>query len=279
MRFPVGMPRAAPMGVQGRQICWAASPCRCRRRSLLPRSPGWIGIRPGSARGAGSENPDAIKSMTKEEALAVLGLGSYTNFEDVVRAKNRQLSGSGVDEQKQQEVEAAYDLLLMMSMRKRVTQGEAVPTSVRFADVPQQPNPAEKAQEFLRQLPAGGVSIQAPTQSGLVNNALVFVPLVTWAFLQGLILPEDFPGDIVPGIPIAIGAIWTLYSFREYRIMKMGKAFGYTCASLLFGAVIGGLLESLVRVDLHPLGAFHSPTTFVGEFALLSLWASATLLA
>ncbi|CAD7696140.1 unnamed protein product [Ostreobium quekettii] len=166
----------------------------------------------------------------------------------------------------------------MASMRRRVEGSAAVPASVRFADVPRL-NPNRKAQEFFSQLPTNGISVKAPTQRGLMNNALVFLPLITWAFLQGVTLPHEFPDDSVPGFPIAVGVFWTLYSFREHRRMSMGSALGYTFASFLAGALAGDFVESMVRVDLHPLGAMHSPATVVGEFTLMSLWATATLMA
>lgn len=266
--LPVAMRQARPCG-------GIAVPSRYRWS--LPRSPLWVGIRPRTPCLAGNENSDAVQSMTEEEARRVLELQSTATFDDVVGAKNRLLAGAVEDKEKEKEIEAAYDFLLMSSMRKRVTGPDEVPASVRFADV-RRPNPAKKAQKFLSELPNGGLSVEAPTANVLLTNSLVFVPLVSWALLQGLLLPSDFPGDIVPGIPIAIGAIWTLYSLREYKILPLGKAAGYTFASLLFGVLVGGLIEGFVRVDLHPLGVLHSPATLVGEFALLSLWASTIFL-
>lgn len=244
---------------------------------MFPRSPRWNTLRPQPVLKAGKENSDAVKSMTEEEARRVLEIQSTASFDDILGAKNRLLAGTAKGEEREQEIEAAYDFLLMSSMRKRVTGSEQVPTNVRFADV-RRTNPAKKAQQFLNQLPGGGLNVETPSTNLLLTNALIFVPLVSWALLQGLMLPSDYPGDIVPGIPIAVGAIWTVYSFREKKLMKLGKAVGYTFGSLVLGGILGGLIEGLVRVDLHPLGIFHSPATLVGEIALLSLWASATFL-
>jgi hypothetical protein len=78
---------------------------------------------------------------TAEEAYAVLGLdpASVRTFEDVVAAKNRAFSaapeGQPGSAEARQRAEAAYDLLFMRDMRRRLSGETEVSASVRYADV------------------------------------------------------------------------------------------------------------------------------------------------
>jgi hypothetical protein len=77
--------------------------------------------------------------MTTEDACKILDVQATASFEEVLAAKNTKLMAAGGDENRVVEVETAYDILFMRSMKKRMSGEIEVSTSVRYADVPPAP--------------------------------------------------------------------------------------------------------------------------------------------
>ena len=78
---------------------------------------------------AGSSTP-----YDYEGALLFLGLKPEATSEEIVKAKNDVLAQFPDDEEKRQQVDAAYDVLLLRSFTKR-TSGQVVDEKVKYADV------------------------------------------------------------------------------------------------------------------------------------------------
>ena len=59
-----------------------------------------------------------------------------------------------------------------------------------------------------------------------------------------------------------------------YSLMYIcaGKASLITIGGLVSGALLGGLVESWLRVDIVPVFGIGSPAIVVSEFVLFSLW-------
>jgi hypothetical protein len=77
--------------------------------------------------------------MSSEEAAKILGVSSSSSFDEVLSKKNALLSKASGDQERIMELEAAYDVVFMQSMKKRITGETNVSTSVRYADVPPEP--------------------------------------------------------------------------------------------------------------------------------------------
>ncbi|KAK3238835.1 hypothetical protein CYMTET_51191 [Cymbomonas tetramitiformis] len=184
--------------------------------------------------------------MTEEFAMEILGVGKSASFEDIVSAKNK-LVAANSDEEFQMTVDAAYDVLLMRSFNKRRS-GEIVDRSVRYADV-KRPKPTE--------LP------------GWAKNA-VSMPSSAVTFEKGMNIPST-------QLALAFGL--SIYFLRENKRANFGRAALLTTGGLIAGALVGGLLQSWLRVDIVPIGSISSPEIIVGEGALLALWATCTFLA
>ncbi|KAF5831984.1 hypothetical protein DUNSADRAFT_12324 [Dunaliella salina] len=80
-----------------------------------------------------SEEQEMPDTMTPERARAVLQVSASSSFEEILAQKQKQLNRFGGDQEKAMEVEAAYDLLFMQSMKKRLSGELEVSTGVRYA--------------------------------------------------------------------------------------------------------------------------------------------------
>lgn len=90
------------------------------------------------------------------------------------------------------QVEAAYDILFMQSMKKRLTGELEVSSSVRFADVPDsRKSTARKGKDknakqgAVTKLPIPvALSVQSPKEANAKQQLPVFGALVVWALAQ-----------------------------------------------------------------------------------------------
>lgn len=232
--------------------------------------------------------------MTTEDACKILDVQATASFEEVLAAKNTKLVAAGGDENRVVEVETAYDILFMRSMKKRMSGEIEVSTSVRYADVPPAPprrgagassksNAASSPMSKLSapKMPAvGGIGIEAPrNQQQALVTAGIFTGLGTWALAQALLESPDAQMADTAGLQMAMALGYTAYSLKENKRMDLGKAAGLTVGVLFAGALLGTAVQSWLRVDIVPLGSFSSPGVFVTEVIIFLLALAALFLA
>jgi hypothetical protein len=232
---------------------------------------------------ANSKADDSVPfEMSFENALKLLGVAEGASFEEILRAKNSILDRNREDQELAAQVEAAYDILLMQSFMQRRA-GKVVDSSIRFADVKQRGNSGigstpEWLKKFLKNTP---VTVEPPSANDLGIQTGVYGALMVWTFVSGVSqtaggqLPST--GADVPGLILATGFGASLYFLRK-KNMKLGKAAAVTVGGLVAGAVLGGVVESWLQVDIVPLFGIRSPAVVVSEFVLLSQWLSSLYL-
>ncbi len=255
-----------------------------------PRRLGWTTPRGRTATTASSGDGDetAAAPMNPARAREVLGVADGAGGEELLRAraKKKKLAEEG-ESLDAKELDAAYDTLLMASLRNR-QEGRGVPKGVRYADV----KPVSQvANELLQKLPGnvqvsvgGGGSMGSRgrasdadlTFSERVGQAataqnITFSLLSLWVLLQSLSTPMNFTQDS-PGTQIAAALIASLYFQRQEKGLKLGRSVAFTMGGLLVGVVLGSVLEALLRVDIAPFLGIHSPGMVVGEFGILGVW-------
>jgi len=186
---------------------------------------------------------------------------------------------------RRQQIEAAYDTLFMVELRKRMTGELEVSSSVRFADVPDSrlsvSRRASKGGKGGKAEPSrlpGGLAVQAPKPAALTQTSAVFGALAAWALAGALLESPDAQAADVAGLQLALAGGYSFYAYKAGKGLSVGRAAGLTAGCFLAGAVLGGLLEGWLRVDIVPLGAFASPGVFVTENAIGALWAGALFL-
>jgi len=227
-----------------------------------------------------SGDSGADSSLSLEEARQVLGIPENATFEQTVQAKNKLLSKVGADDEKQIQIETAYDALLMKSMKARLS-GELKPArDVRFADVqkyrPAQPREKSWQEKVGEKLP-GGVKVEKSARFGPGPN-LVFGSLAASALIQEVALSSPDTSNI-PALQLGLAFGASIYYLRDLKKLSLVKAGGLTTAGLIVGTLFGSLLQNFLRVDIVPIGGVHSPSTLVAEFSILSMWLTAFFLA
>ncbi|KAK9905760.1 hypothetical protein WJX75_005908 [Coccomyxa subellipsoidea] len=121
--------------------------------------------------------------------------------------------------------------------------------------------------------------VQVETAYDILLMQTLFIGLSIWTLAQGLADPAGRVSNDAPGLQIALALGASVYLLTDKKRVGRGRAVGITVAGLLLGVLIGGGLQSWLRVDIVPIGGLGSPAAFVSEFGILALWASVTLLA
>ena len=235
----------------------------------------------------GFESEGASASMDLEKAREMFGVPKEASFDDVLRAKKKLQASSDLE---QDVIDAAYDRLLMDSLRSR--QEGRVSKDVRYADVPKAKPVSQVANELLQKLP-GNVQVSVGSRTGgspredatvmeRVGQAanpqnIIFTLLVVWIFAQAASSPPNYPYDS-PSTQIAAAVIASLYFQRQEKGLKLGRAVAITFGGLLVGTLVGSAVEAVVKVDVVPLLGVHSPAMVVGEFSVIGVWLACAFL-
>ncbi|GBF91048.1 hypothetical protein Rsub_03904 [Raphidocelis subcapitata] len=254
-----------------------------RPRRAAPRRAPW---RCAASEGDADAAPAAL---SLEDARGMLGVGAAATFDDILSAKNRKLSGA--DEDGRMQIEAAYDVLFMHSMKKRITGELQVPSGVRYADVPQAKKRgggssgsgtrggASQQPALLQKLP-GGVGVATPrAASAAALQAAVFGGLVAWALAGALLESPEAQAADTAGLQLALAAAFAVYQLRDAKRLSIGRAAGITVGSMVAGIMFGALLNAWLQVDVVPIGSFSSPGVFVTEWAIVAVAAGCFFLA
>ncbi|KAH9322197.1 hypothetical protein KI387_016836 [Taxus chinensis] len=232
---------------------------------------------------ANSKADDSMPfEMSLESALKVLGVREGASFEEIMMAKNSIIDSNKDNQELAAQVEAAYDTLLMKSLMQRRA-GKVVDSSIRFADVKQVGiTGIGRMPEWLKiLLKKAPFNVEAPSANDLGIQTGVYGALMAWTFVYGISYPAggqlSSSGADVPGLILATGFGASLYFLRKKNV-TLGKAAVITVGGLVVGAVLGGVVESWLQVDIVPLAGIRSPAVVVSEFVLLSQWLSSLYL-
>lgn len=211
---------------------------------------------------------DSPVTITVTEARAILGLPENARFEAAVLARDRAVTQADGDATQLKKIDAAYDVLLMQSMRARLD-GD-VDTKVRFADVPKYRPPVPVQPPLVELAPIS-------TSKDAVLAGVVFGALTLSVVATGATATPGLP-DPIPFVQLA-GAVGVgTYLQKDRKGNSWGKAAGLTGGALLAGVVVGEVLQAWARVDLVPLVGISSPAEVVGLVAVLAAWGATQLL-
>ncbi|XP_047322753.1 protein CHAPERONE-LIKE PROTEIN OF POR1, chloroplastic-like [Impatiens glandulifera] len=210
--------------------------------------------------------------MSVENALKLLGVPEGASFDDILKAKRTIIASCKDDQQAIDQVEAAYDMLLMQSLSQRRA-GKVENSNILYADVkPISAHGDNSVSQWLQVSTKNAfISIETPSTEDLGLQAGAYGILTVLCYANGAASPNSgvYAGADVPGLILATSFGATLY-FMTRKNIKLGKATIISIGGLVAGAVVGSAVESWLQVDIVPILGIHSPATIVSEFILFS---------
>lgn len=189
-----------------------------------------------------------------------LGVNENSTFDEIQEVRNALLKDCAGDRQQQEEVEAAYDAILMERLRLRQEGRIKVPEGIRFperAEPPAKevaPPEAPKTPSWLQNL------VDTPSQNDILLPAAVFAGLGLLAVLMA-----------DPALPLALGVGFSLY-FINRKEHKFGRSLLLTLVGLIVGVVLGMQIGSLFADQLKMVFSTSALETFASLVTFVILW-------
>ncbi len=172
-----------------------------------------------------------------------LGLTEASSFEEVQSARIQLVTACKDDPKKQQEIEAAYDAILMERLRLRQEGKIKVPDRIRFA---------EKQTRSKPSLPSfGGMSDPGPQWfSGLLDqpesSSELLWPSVIFASLVGLAWFLQSDEAVGASVALALGLMAAIY-FLNQKTRKLWRSVGLSAVGLIIGLCLGLIVAQILR--------------------------------
>ncbi|MGF1495373.1 MAG: CPP1-like family protein [Elainellaceae cyanobacterium] len=191
--------------------------------------------------------------MSTQSNYEKLGVDENSSFEEIQAARQRLLQECNSDRRQMEEVEAAYDAILMDRLRLRQEGKIKVPDRIRFPErladppLPAASSPTKQAPDWLQRF------IDNPSQSEILWPAIAFVGIGALGFAS-------------PPVALALGVGFSLY-FLTRKENKFGRALLLTLATLVIGVTVGLQLGAITAPQLAADSA--EIQSFIQSFAAL----------
>ncbi|MFM2311196.1 MAG: hypothetical protein RLZZ04_472 [Cyanobacteriota bacterium] len=177
--------------------------------------------------------------MSERNPYEQLGVTENSSFEEIQTAKKRLYEQHGNDQAVLEEVEIAYDSIIMDRLRLRQEGKIKVPEKIRFPErnvektlkVPQIVN--EKSNVWLQEL------VDTPSQADILWPSGIFLTLCAIA-----VFSQNTGASVLPLI-MALGFIANIY-FLNRKEGRSGRAFLISFVTLFAGIALGTALANLL---------------------------------
>jgi Protein CHAPERONE-LIKE PROTEIN OF POR1-like len=200
--------------------------------------------------------------MSQQSPYEQLSVAEDATFEEIQAAKQRVLARSGGDQQLQDNVEAAYDAIIMERLKLRQQGKIKVPDGIRFPEKPAAVMPKFPDLSVSSSPSWLGDTFERPNQSEILTTSGVY------AVLGGAILVPSLASSSLPTL-VALGTAFSLY-FINQKQRRFKRALLGTLIALVLGALISGVLVNILHL---PVGQIGIPgEVFAGLVIFLLLW-------
>jgi Protein CHAPERONE-LIKE PROTEIN OF POR1-like len=200
--------------------------------------------------------------MSQQSPYEQLGVAEDATFEEIQAAKQRVLARSGGDQQLQDNVEAAYDAIIMERLKLRQQGKIKVPDGIRFPEKPAAVMPKFPDLSVSSSPSWLGDTFERPNQSEILTTSGVY------AVLGGATLVPSLASSSLPTL-VALGTAFSLY-FINQKQRRFKRALLGTLIALVLGALISGVLVNTLHL---PVGQIGIPgEVFAGLVIFLLLW-------
>jgi hypothetical protein len=200
--------------------------------------------------------------MSQQSPYEQLGVSQDATFEEIQAAKQRVLAQLGGDDTLQNNIEAAYDAILMERLKLRQQNKLKVPEEIRFpekllATVPKFTPPS------LSNSPGWlGDTFERPDRSALLTTSSAYT------LLAGAALVPRIADTGLPTI-MALGTGFSLY-FINQKQRRFKRALLGSLLALTVGMLVSGLLVNTAHLPVGSIG-LHGEV-FAALVTFLCLW-------
>ncbi|MEY2983571.1 MAG: hypothetical protein RLZZ568_188 [Cyanobacteriota bacterium] len=183
--------------------------------------------------------------MSEQTPYQTLGISEDATFDDIQAVKTRLLREYQDNTQLLDEVEAAYDAIIMERLRLRQEGKIKVPEKIRFperqVEAPAKPTPSIT----LPSPPAWlATSFDQPSRNETVWPSGIFATLIVLSWLS-----QDTSGSL-QSLLLVLGVFATIF-FLNRKQQKFGKALLLSIGALLVGIALGtGLIQLLLASNM-----------------------------
>ncbi|MGA1623168.1 MAG: CPP1-like family protein [Synechocystis sp.] len=202
--------------------------------------------------------------MSGQTPYQTLGISEDATFDDIQAVKTRLLREYQDNTQLLDEVEAAYDAIIMERLRLRQEGKIKVPEKIRFPER-QVDTPAKTMPSItMPSAPAWlATSLDQPSRNDILLPAGVFTVLAVISWLS-----QDTSGSLQSLLLVA-GVFATIF-FLNRKERKFGKALLFSLGALLLGIALGtGLIQLLLATNM---AIAISPEQISATITFFILW-------
>jgi hypothetical protein len=204
--------------------------------------------------------------MSQQSPYEQLGVAEDATFEEIQAAKQRVLARSGSDQQLQDNVEAAYDAIIMERLKLRQQGKIKVPDGIRFPEKPAVVMPKFPDLSVASSPSWLGDTFERPSRSEILTTSGVY------AVLGGATLVPSLASSSLPTL-VALGTAFSLY-FINQKQRRFKRALLGTLIALVFGAIVSGVLVNTLHLPVAQLGI--PGEVFAGLVIFLLLWVTSS---
>jgi hypothetical protein len=204
--------------------------------------------------------------MSQQSPYEQLGVAEDATFEEIQAAKQRVLARSGSDQQLQDNVEAAYDAIIMERLKLRQQGKIKVPDGIRFPEKPAVVIPKFPDLSVASSPSWLGDTFERPSRSEILTTSGVY------AVLGGATLVPSLASSSLPTL-VALGTAFSLY-FINQKQRRFKRALLGTLIALVFGAIVSGILVNTLHLPVAQLGI--PGEVFAGLVIFLLLWVTSS---
>ena len=198
--------------------------------------------------------------MSQQNPYEQLGVSEDATFEEIQAAKQRVIAQVGSDRQLQENVESAYDAILMERLKLRQQGKIKVPDGIRFPEKLPTVIPKLTSLSVPNSPSWLGDTFERPDRSQLLTTSGVYTALGVASFVSS---PATLP------TLIALGFGFSLY-FVNQKQRRFKRAVLGTLLALIVGSAVAGVLVNYLNLPVGSIGI--SGSAFAGLLTFALLW-------
>jgi hypothetical protein len=200
--------------------------------------------------------------MSQQSPYEQLGVAEDATFEEIQAAKQRVIAQLSGDRQLQDNIEAAYDAILMERLKLRQQNKIKVPEEIRYPEKLLTAVPSFTPPSLTNSSTWLGDTFERPSRSDILTTSGVY------AVLGGAALIPSVSSSGLPTL-MALGTGFSLY-FINQKQRRFKRALLGSLIALVVGTVVAGILVNYLHLPIERIG-LHGDI-FAGLLTCLCLW-------